>query len=174
MSDPEGAEQAFNTWFRESQGVIDEWRALENNGGKTTGSLASLVEKLEKEQRMEFTTISSADPDLVDKAIRIRVAHYLGLFKSVAENGFVRSWKVPITCFRSGPEDDPTYVLKNGHHRVAIMKLLGYATVPTLVLDPRRYPKWLLKRRPCSWQHGPEHSDSPAGDTEDSGAPKEH
>lgn len=89
------------------------------------GSLARMVIRLHDEKLgIQLNDMRQAYPELLEEAIRLRVRHYLDLFDSIRQHGFINTY-LPINgCCING-----LYYLKNGHHRVSSLWVLGYKKI---------------------------------------------
>lgn len=83
-------------------------------------------------------------PNLVRQGIEVRVQARLDMISSLEKNGYSPS----CTLIRAH-YDNGEYYLKDGHHRVAAMVLLGFKTIPLatkenkMAIKIRRWLRWL-------------------------------
>jgi len=114
----------YNTHFKDNKG----WNIPKKKGGWLGGSLYKEVNvKFQKFGVILNSNNLSVYNDLVEEAMLIRVNHYFNLFKSIKENGYNPSLQ-PIKAKKS----NGLYYLLNGHHRIAILFILGYKNVQLL------------------------------------------
>lgn len=122
---PEQGFEAFCTWYREWFVEKQGWKISKKGGGMAGGSLARAVIRLHDEKlRIQLNDIRQAHPELLEEAIRLRVRHYLDLFDSIHQNGFINTYS-PV----NGACMNGLYYLNKGHHRVASLWVLGYKDI---------------------------------------------
>lgn len=130
MSQPKDGFDAFCRWHREWFVEKQGWRISKKDGGMAGGSLARTVIRLHREKLgTDLRDIEKANPELVNEAIRMRVRHYLDLFDSIRQNGFINTY-API----NGVCVNGLYYLNKGHHRTSSLWVLGYKEIEIEVM----------------------------------------
>lgn len=98
------------------------WKISKKKGGMFKGSLYKSIEQLlSGEEIIINETLLLNNRILVEKAINKRINHYFNVFDSIKKNGFKPELQ-PIKA----ETDNKLYYLLNGHHRIAILSILGY------------------------------------------------
>ena len=126
------AERDFSEWYYE-QFLKKEYALVpKRNGGMFDGSLFNEVARLDPAIRVQLAhgQLSELDVQLVWQAIRNRVHQRWQLYISIAEEGFIPARGNCISV----ASIDGKLEIQNGHHRLAILKILGYQSAPMLPL----------------------------------------
>lgn len=122
---PEQGLEAFCAWYREWFVEKRGWTISKKEGGMAGGSLARMVIQLHGEKLgTQLKDIRQAHPQLLEEAIHLRVRHYLDLFDSIRQKGFVDTY-APINGFFM----NRLYYLNKGHHRTSSLWVLGYKEI---------------------------------------------
>ncbi|GAH69936.1 unnamed protein product, partial [marine sediment metagenome] len=97
-------------------------------GGWFKGPLYIAVDTLFREKNLfiDQNTILK-NPDLIKQAIQQRISHYFNLVESIKKYGFDPSLNPVRVVNKNG-----VIYLLDGHHRVAILSILGYKKILVL------------------------------------------
>lgn len=127
---PDRARRDFAAWYEEWFLEREAWRVAKAEGGMGGGSLARTAAALHRRRHgSEPEDPGRIGPDLVRRAIELRVDHYLGLFESIQRRGFVPWLGPPIHVVSEGGR----LYLENGHHRAAALRVLGIPALDVIV-----------------------------------------
>jgi hypothetical protein len=123
----EEAVDSFRSWYREQ--FRKYARVPKRLGGMQDGSLYRLVASECVAEGVPFRADEPALSDSpLERAIELRVSQRLELFASIRDRGFLSSASTPILGIRRPGE----IRLTGGHHRAAALRVLGYATFPSV------------------------------------------
>ncbi|MCU0918034.1 MAG: hypothetical protein MUC88_26240 [Planctomycetes bacterium] len=132
----DGAEQearaAMADWYyqRFVDGHLCE--VAKSAGGMHGGSLHRELERLHLARGIALdTTLRNADASLVREAIRARVQERFELFQSIRRQGYACSWD-----YIAVKENDGSYELTDGHHRVAALDVCGHRFIQAALTNP--------------------------------------
>ncbi|MFX1355949.1 MAG: ParB N-terminal domain-containing protein [Promethearchaeota archaeon] len=128
LKQPEKANILFYNWFYNTFLHKNAWKIPKVKGGWFKGPLYIAVEKLFKEKNLFINqnTILKNE-DLIKQAIRQRISYYFNLVESIKKYSFEPS----IDPVRVVNKNGVIYLL-DGHHRVAILSILGYKKILVL------------------------------------------
>jgi hypothetical protein len=119
------AEKNFSNWYFES--YVKYFNVPKSKGGMMHGSLDSRVrEKILK--KIEPTTIIG-NRKIIMHEIETLVLNKFNLYKSIKRDGIslIKRDRIRVV------DQDKFLILKGGHHRVAICKILGLDYVPVYI-----------------------------------------
>ncbi|MCZ7539876.1 MAG: hypothetical protein M5U29_08200 [Anaerolineae bacterium] len=125
LTDPQKARESFADWLRTCLLDLEAWKVPQSEGGWQNGSLVRAIYEVHRERGRALTSLELADRALVDQAIDQRATYYLGLLEAIQRAGFKKSLYPPIYCWAR----HDLFFLDNGHHRVSVLRVLGYPTV---------------------------------------------
>ena len=130
LRDCSEAFNVFYSWYDMWFNVRKAWKLPMAKGGWQNGSLMKTVNRVHAEYGVNMSgwDMHMADPELIKKAIHLRIAYYFSLLESIEKIGLVPGLDDPIKGIF---ESDLCY-LNGGHHRVASLAVLGYQTVEVL------------------------------------------
>jgi hypothetical protein len=100
-----------------------------SSGGMQNGSLYGLVE------RKCGVKFNEASVDCKIAAIKERVGERFSLFDQIQNEGYQPEKSERIEAFRKGG----LVYLCGGHHRAAILKVLGYDKLPNVLVFPNQF-----------------------------------
>ena len=125
LKQPEKANNLFYNWLYNTFLHKSAWKILKVKGGWFKGSLYTAVDKLFREKSLfiDHNTMLKNE-DLIKQAIRKRISHYFNLIESIKKYGFDPSLNPVRVVNKNG-----LYYLLDGHHRVAILSILGYKKI---------------------------------------------
>lgn len=136
------ATEAFANWYEEQ---FEKYCGTPKNiGGMSNGSLYRLIERVHEANGQLFAgDLNSADQDLLKQAIRLRVRQRFELVNAIAGEGYHNDESDAIKAVRAGG----LVYLKGGHHRSAVLRLLGRTHVPDVQVfaSPRRFQRAIRK-----------------------------
>ena len=139
-------EQARNLWI---EWLVNEFSRycleIKSKGGMYQGSVHRYAIDCANENKDEFWL----NPNLLSKKFVIQGASMLvdrriELIRSIRDKGYQINLNDPILAVKI----KDYYVFKGGHHRVAIMSVLGYRNLPGVIVYPKplwECRKWLMK-----------------------------
>lgn len=135
----EKAVSEFTQWYD------NQFRKYHNTpkaeGGMYKGSLYRLIKHNHKKYGIELKeNLENLDQQIYWNSIKERVQQRISLLESIKEEGFKENGDT-IVAVKKGDN----YILKGGHHRCAILKLLEYETMPVKVYEENQYQmkKWI-------------------------------
>ncbi len=125
LKNPENAILLFLNFLYDNLMNKNAFAISKDKGGWYNGSLYRETYKLFKENNIIFnkTTILK-NKNLFEKALKKRIDHYIKVFESIRKNGFNPLLNPLVVEKYKG-----LYYLINGHHRVAMLSVLGYKKV---------------------------------------------
>ncbi len=128
LKHPEKANNLFYNWFYNTFFYKRAWKIPKIKGGWFQGPLYIAVDTLFREKSLfiDHNTILK-NADLVKQAIRERISHYFNLIESIKKYGF-DPYLDPVRVVNK----NGLYYLIEGHHRVAILSILGYKKILVL------------------------------------------
>jgi len=141
-------EQARNMWI---DWLVDEFCKycldVKSKGGMYQGSVHRYALDYIQENKHKYWL----DPTLISKmqikqGAALLVDRRIEMIRSVTSKGFQVDLADPIFAVRKRS----LYVLKGGHHRVAIMHILGYDKLPGVIVYSKplwEFRKWLVKMK---------------------------
>ncbi len=128
LKQPEKANNLFYKWFYDTFLHKRAWKIPKVKGGWFQGPLYIAVDTLFREKSLFIDHNSILkNADLVKQAIRQRISHYFNLIESIKKYGFDPSLDPVRIVNKNG-----LYYLIDGHHRVAILSILGYKKILVL------------------------------------------
>lgn len=114
--------EAFKDWYRQRFFVEREWAVPSSEGGLQGSSLHRLIIELHRKTgRLLGPDDHSFNKHLVERAIELRVSHYVSVLSSLRQYGYLYRRGL-ITCVRSRHGD---LEIREGHHRAAAACVLG-------------------------------------------------
>ena len=122
----------FARWYRDR--LLKYMDVPGELGGMYKGSLYRLIEASHSASGAELNgSLQNAREEIVAKCIEQRVEQSFSLVDAIRRDGYLleRAGRVIAVRQRRG------IYLKGGHHRAAILKVLGYETFPGLVVLPK-------------------------------------
>lgn len=136
-------------WYMDQLRKYD--RTKKKCGGMFKGSLYSLVSARLSSAGLAYVGVSGNEEyDLIVKnAIRERVMQRFMLAENIDKVGYDPSLNDPVVGIR---RSDGIY-FKNGHHRAAILKALGYTECPGVLVfnEAFTYELWRIRRKVIRW-----------------------
>ncbi len=125
IKQPEKANILFSNWFYDTFLHKSAWKIPKVKGGWFRGPLYIAVDTLFREKSLfiDHNTILK-NADLIKQAIQQRISHYFNLIESIKKYGFDPSLEPVRFTIKNG-----LYYLLDGHHRVAILSILGYKKI---------------------------------------------
>jgi len=128
LKQPEKANNLFSNWFYDTFLNESAWKIPKVKGGWFKGPLYIAVDTLFREKNLliEHNTILK-NADIIKQAIQQRISHYFNLIESIKKYGFDPSLDPVRVVNKNG-----LYYLLDGHHRVAILSILGYKKILVL------------------------------------------
>jgi len=129
--DKKKAVHDFEAWYYEQ--FWKYHKTPKNLGGLYKGSLYKLIVNKHKERGVDWDgTLSKADPAIVEEGIKERVKQRFMVVDSIMCQGYNKKTTERIIGVRKNG-----YVyLKGGHHRWAILQLLGHQYLPNVLIIP--------------------------------------
>ena len=131
LKDQELAYKLFIKWLYKMFIYDEAWKIPKSKGGMKNGSLYLRVDKLFEEKGQSINSNSLLEnKDLLEMAMMQKIQHYFDVFESIRTKGF--NWSMyPIIAVK----EDGLYYLINGHHRIAMLSVLGYDKVAILKIS---------------------------------------
>jgi hypothetical protein len=123
----EQAIQNFVTWYDEQ--LLKYSHTPKSEGGMCKGSLYTLIENY---CNVPFEEV---DPLCKTKAIRERVMQRFHLFEVIQQEGYRPERAERILAFKK----NGCVYLEGGHHRAAILRVLGKDTLPSVLVFPNQF-----------------------------------
>ena len=138
---PTEAAEAFEAWYRDQfdkYGLVPKAR-----GGMYRGSLYRLIAQGEREggSRLEDRA-EQADPARIARSITERVRQRFALFDTIAAQGYVADPSENVVGIRRRG----FVFLVDGHHRAAILRVLGYVSIGDARLFPSQAVYAVVRR----------------------------
>ena len=130
LDDPDAAFNGYCMWIRDCLLKMKIWKIPQSQGGWAEGTVVSEIFKVHKEHGIELLDFEQADPALIDNVIRSKVKQHFDTFNSIKENGYIVSLTSPVIC----RAENDTYIIVNGHHRIAAAWALGYKEIQVAVV----------------------------------------
>lgn len=129
----EAALRGFEQWTRAQ---FEKYALVPKHlGGMSGGSLSRLVERRHREiGRLFDGNPHHADPEVVASAVRERVRGRLDLLDTIARDGYRLELAGDVLGIRRGA----MVLLREGHHRAAILRVLGADCFPGVTVFPHR------------------------------------
>lgn len=119
------AHEAFRLWYHNQ---LKKYHNVSKDlGGMYRGTLYMLIEK------RSGTHFKNADPEMVDQAIREKVAQRFALLESIQRDGYD-----PTIERVDGVRKHGFVYLKGGHHRAAALLALGEKEFPGILVFPNQ------------------------------------
>lgn len=113
------AHEEYVQWY------LDQYKKYSNlkssKGGMKGGSFDRLYHRMKKK--------SKSEPRLKE-AIKKRVDQRFELYEKIRRNGYLQDYSDPIKVY----EKEKKYLLFAGHHRVAVLAVLGHQIVPEVIV----------------------------------------
>jgi hypothetical protein len=141
----EAALERFERWTRAQ---FDQYALVPKHlGGMSGGSLSRLIEQRHRAQGLPFDgDPRHADPEVVASAVRERVRERLGLLDTIAKDGYRPELAGDVLGIRRRE----MVLLREGHHRAAILRVLGADCIPAVTVFPHRVVYAMVRR----WSEG--------------------
>lgn len=137
----EAAVNDFTAWYLRQYERYS--RVDKSLGGMRNGSLSRVIAKA---TAADSTGKNDAQPPSQSKIIREAVEAFvrerLQLLDSIRDSGFSISGRVKII----GVRRKGLVMIRNGHHRIAVLKALGYSHVPLISVYPNEIAYSLSKK----------------------------
>ena len=132
LTDYDAAFDGYCDWIRDCllKMKMKIWKIPQSQGGWAGGTVVNEIIKIHKEHGIELLDFEQADPVLIDNVIRRKVKHHFDTFNSIKENGYIVSLTSPVIC----RAENDTYIIVNGHHRIAAAWALGYKEIQVAVV----------------------------------------
>lgn len=123
----EMAIQSFASWYEEQ--LLKYHNTPKSEGGMYKGSLYTLIENYCK------VPFREVDPLCKARAIRERVTQRFHLFEVIQREGYRPERAERILAFKK----KGLVYLEGGHHRAAILRVLGKDTLPSVLVFPNQF-----------------------------------
>jgi len=99
------------------------------DGGKKNGSAYMLIKEKHLEQGIILNyNLSNLNLKIVEEAIVERIKKRFAMIDSLKKYGYSPSCKLIHVI-----KKDNLFFIKDGHHRVAVLEILGYKTIPVVI-----------------------------------------
>ncbi len=122
LTNPTIAKNIFVDFFNENIFINRAFEIPKNKGGWLKGSTYNAIYDSFKNRKLEINRYTLKNyTELVNKAILKRIDYFFEVFILIRKNGFDPSLQ-PIKAVKK----KRLYYLINGHHRVAMLSVLGY------------------------------------------------
>ncbi|MBA7620747.1 hypothetical protein ES703_28102 [subsurface metagenome] len=124
----EFAHAALCNWYMD---LLRKYHATpKEKGGLHWGSLYRLIVQKYAEKRIDYGDDIFFDPVVITQGIKERVDQRFALLESILQKGYDRKVDSPIV----GIKKNGLIYIVTGHHRWAILKLLGYDSLPEVTV----------------------------------------
>ncbi len=131
LTDRDAAFEGYCDWIRDCLMKMKIWKIPQSQGGWAGGTVVKEIFKIHREHGIGLLDFEQADPALIDNVIRKKVKQHFDTFNSIKEKGYIVSFTSPIIC----RAENDTYVIVNGHHRIASAWALGYTEIQVAVVS---------------------------------------
>lgn len=144
-------EQARNLWIEWLVSEFNKYcNKAKSKGGMYQGSVhrysLNFLNNNKNEYWIDALSINKTN---IKKGAAVLVDKRIELIKSVINKGYSIQLADPIFAVRKGNR----YVLKGGHHRAAIMHVIGHESLPGVIIYSKtiwELKKWLVKIKKLS------------------------
>ncbi len=115
----------FSRWYR---GQFNKYcKVSKRYGGMLNGSLYKLIQKrLRIEFGRHFKNPEEVKSAFIDMVIHERVTQRMELLDDIIKNGYIINRSYPVVARLNNNK----IFIEDGHHRAAILKALGYESIP--------------------------------------------
>jgi hypothetical protein len=119
----------FSQWYRNQ---FEKYcKVSKRYGGMLNGSLYKLIQKRYRmESGRRFKNPDDVKPAIIDMAILEKVTERMELVDDIMKNGYMINKNHPVVASLN----NNNIIIENGHHRAAILKALGYESIPGILL----------------------------------------
>ncbi|MFX1328193.1 MAG: ParB N-terminal domain-containing protein [Promethearchaeota archaeon] len=125
LNNPEKAKIDFINFFYDNILKNKALKISKAQGGWKNGPTYKIIESLFYKKNLKINNNSlRKNKELVEQAILKRVNHYFNVFLSIKNKGY-NPYLGPIMI----EKENGLYYLINGHHRIAMLSVLGYKQV---------------------------------------------
>jgi hypothetical protein len=119
----------FSLWYRDQ---FDKYcKVSKRYGGMLNGSLYKLIQNRHRIKfGRRFKNLEEVKPAFIDMVILERVTQRMELLDDIMKNGYIINKNYSIAASFNNNK----IIIEDGHHRAAILKALGYESLPCIFL----------------------------------------